>query len=229
MTYAPDTLTRTTEWTVRAACVGYLSLFEREDNTSLEKARTICATCPLRPRCLTDAMAEEGHSDEWRRAGVRGGLTPNERARLARRIRSAADGQTVPLTAEPQPHARNPHDVLEGRSIHLGGGHREWQGSMPVAVNGVSYTPRQLAWVVAHGEKPAGRLQKLCAHKGCIAAEHMKDPGPPVTGCGTRNGYLAHRRAGEDACQPCKDANASGDRRLQLTGSTKPLKEPCHA
>lgn len=229
MTYAPDTLTRSTEWTVRAACVGYLSLFDREDKDSLEKARAICATCPLRPQCLADAMREEGHADEWRRASVRGGLTPNERARLARRIRSAANGATVPLTAEPRTQVRDPHDVLEDRSIELGGGHVEWQGSLPVTVNGVLYTPRQLAWFVAHGEKPTGRLKKLCAHKGCIAAEHMKDPGPPLTGCGTRNGYLAHRRAKEDACQPCKDANASGDRRLQLTGSTKPLEESRHA
>jgi hypothetical protein len=26
--------------------------------------------------------------------------------------------------------------------------------------------------------------------------------------CGTVAGYRRHRKAGEDACQPCKDANA---------------------
>ncbi len=30
-------------------------------------------------------------------------------------------------------------------------------------------------------------------------------PGPAT--CGTRSGYVAHRKAGEDACRPCKDAN----------------------
>ena len=25
--------------------------------------------------------------------------------------------------------------------------------------------------------------------------------------CGTRNGYKAHRRRGEDACLPCRDAH----------------------
>ena len=30
---------------------------------------------------------------------------------------------------------------------------------------------------------------------------------------GTRAGYLAHRRAGQDACRPCKDAHAEYQRR----------------
>lgn len=182
MSYAPDTLARSTERAAKAACVGFLSLFDREDKVSLEQARTVCATCPIRPQCLTDAMREEGHVDEWRRAGVRGGLTPNERARLARRIRNAADGKTVPLTAEPAVQTRDSYDVLEGRSIRLGGGHREWKASSPVTVNGVAYTPRQLAWYVVHGEKSVGRLQQLCEHKGCIAAEHMRDRGRELPG-----------------------------------------------
>ncbi|MCZ4557930.1 hypothetical protein O4215_20425 [Rhodococcus maanshanensis] len=30
--------------------------------------------------------------------------------------------------------------------------------------------------------------------------------------CGTRNGYDKHRRDGEEACQPCKDAKAKWSR-----------------
>lgn len=41
-------------------------------------AKRICAQCPVRTECLTDALARgEQH-------GVRGGLTPNERRNLRR-------------------------------------------------------------------------------------------------------------------------------------------------
>lgn len=30
---------------------------------------------------------------------------------------------------------------------------------------------------------------------------------PNPAQCGTRSGYVAHRKAKEDACRPCKDAN----------------------
>jgi hypothetical protein len=33
-------------------------------------------------------------------------------------------------------------------------------------------------------------------------------PKPKTQNCGTPGGYSAHRRAGEDACQLCKDAKA---------------------
>jgi WhiB family transcriptional regulator, redox-sensing transcriptional regulator len=33
--------------------------------------------------------------------------------------------------------------------------------------------------------------------------------------CGTRWGYKQHQRAGETACEPCRDANAAASRRLR--------------
>lgn len=41
--------------------------------------------------------------------------------------------------------------------------------------------------------------------------------------CGTRRGYRKHRRNDEQACDPCRWANAAADRRLRTTGSTKKL------
>lgn len=183
-------------------------------------AKRICAGCPVRRACLAEALAEEGTARASHRHGVRGGCSPRERAAIAQQqLDATADETLAEVQAQQRPTAA---EVLADRSVDLGGGHREWRRSSPISVEGGSYTPRQLAWYVAHGEKPVGRLAQLCEHKGCIAAEHLRDEGLPPTGCGTRNGYLAHRRAGEDACRECKDANASGDRRLQLTGSTKP-------
>ena len=33
--------------------------------------------------------------------------------------------------------------------------------------------------------------------------------------CGTRSGYMAHRRQGESACDPCREANAIYSRKLR--------------
>lgn len=41
-----------------------------------------------------------------------------------------------------------------------------------------------------------------------------------VGGCGTRAGYLRHRRRGETPCEGCRAGNAAADRRYRLTGST---------
>lgn len=41
--------------------------------------------------------------------------------------------------------------------------------------------------------------------------------------CGTRQGYRAHKGRGEDACAPCRRANADADNRLRWTGTTKEL------
>lgn len=49
-----------------------------------------------------------------------------------------------------------------------------------------------------------------------------KGPRSPAK-CGTRPGYQKHRRVPEEACQPCKDANAAANRRLCDTGTTQEL------
>jgi hypothetical protein len=39
--------------------------------------------------------------------------------------------------------------------------------------------------------------------------------------CGTRSGYLRHRKNGEEACAACRQANTDADNRLRRTGTTK--------
>lgn len=46
-------------------------------------AKAICHTCPVRQQCLDWAMANE-HGTAWTRYGIYGGLTPDERAQLAK-------------------------------------------------------------------------------------------------------------------------------------------------
>ncbi|MFJ3258466.1 WhiB family transcriptional regulator [Streptomyces sp. NPDC086771] len=92
MSYAPDTMPRLESWADRAACRGYADIFlppHTERDAAPDRARQICAACPVQIECLDAAMEEEGSADQYRRAGVRGGLTPVERATLARRMRKA--------------------------------------------------------------------------------------------------------------------------------------------
>lgn len=71
------------EWTREAACLDdWKAWDEAETNPSL--AHQLCAACPVRDLCLSAALAEEGMVSARERAGVRGGLTPWERYRLAR-------------------------------------------------------------------------------------------------------------------------------------------------
>jgi WhiB family transcriptional regulator, redox-sensing transcriptional regulator len=54
-------------------------VFFPEPGESADKARSICAQCPVRADCLTDALARRDVA-----FGVRGGLSPVERRALIR-------------------------------------------------------------------------------------------------------------------------------------------------
>jgi hypothetical protein len=88
-------------WHQQALCreIGADAFFLPDDDTAgvsflsiYNAAKAVCVRCPVRPACLEDAMAREGHSDRHNRAGIWGGLTPNQRAALAacRRKEAAA-------------------------------------------------------------------------------------------------------------------------------------------
>lgn len=74
-------------WQDRAACRGIdADLFFGSDNESPQqrkareaKAKTICASCPVRAQCLDDALRNSI------RYGIWGGLNGEERARERRR------------------------------------------------------------------------------------------------------------------------------------------------
>ncbi|WP_037802657.1 WhiB family transcriptional regulator [Streptomyces sp. NRRL F-5135] len=71
-------------WQAGAACQGRGRLFDREDAAGMAAAQAVCGWCPVRTECLASALTEEGDAAEAERAGVRGGLTPAERAAPAR-------------------------------------------------------------------------------------------------------------------------------------------------
>lgn len=56
---------------------------------SAQRAKAVCARCPVRAACLEDAMQYEGEFGTGGRSGVWGGLTPDQRAALAAARRTA--------------------------------------------------------------------------------------------------------------------------------------------
>lgn len=78
-------------WRDAAACreIGAAYFFPPDDPDdeplySTNRARAICAHCPVRVPCLDDAMAREGTAGREARTGVWGGLSPGQRAAVAR-------------------------------------------------------------------------------------------------------------------------------------------------
>lgn len=87
-----DTVRR--DWRDRAACLTepLVRFFEDPlpeygppDEGALAYARSFCVRCPVRGQCLDAELREEGRAVEGRRFGVRGGMTPQQRASLYRR------------------------------------------------------------------------------------------------------------------------------------------------
>ncbi|MEU6206388.1 WhiB family transcriptional regulator [Micromonospora musae] len=69
-------------WHEDAACRDFLddTMFpERGDNPAAREAKRICAACPVRSKCLNDAL------DRVDEHGIRGGLDPQERRAIRKR------------------------------------------------------------------------------------------------------------------------------------------------
>lgn len=61
----------TAHWTRRALCLGSTANFFTDDPVEVEKAKAVCAGCPVRAECLEYGRHEPD--------GIWGGLTPQER------------------------------------------------------------------------------------------------------------------------------------------------------
>lgn len=85
------------DWRMRAACRGEDSeLFFPDSaaysNGTVAYAKTVCRRCPVSGKCLTAAI------DGREKAGIWGGLTPDERAKLHRRQQRRAAKPLPPVT-----------------------------------------------------------------------------------------------------------------------------------
>lgn len=82
MSRAPDTTEPASTWAQRGSCrTEDPELFFTESNA--DEAKAVCRHCPVRARCLTDALLTEGDAGPTSRYGIYGGFDPTERAGLA--------------------------------------------------------------------------------------------------------------------------------------------------
>ncbi|MFF8839606.1 WhiB family transcriptional regulator [Streptomyces sp. NPDC015130] len=65
-------------------------LFFLKTHAGRREALAVCAKCPVRERCLTEALAEEGGRNTGDRHGIRGGTTPTGRQKLHARTAKTA-------------------------------------------------------------------------------------------------------------------------------------------
>ncbi|MFE3657232.1 WhiB family transcriptional regulator [Streptomyces sp. NPDC059165] len=82
-------------WEENARCrtVGVAIFFPdgpgAQNQAGIREAKAVCAWCTVREPCLELALAREGDTDRFKRAGIWGGTTPRERAAIASRRRAA--------------------------------------------------------------------------------------------------------------------------------------------
>jgi hypothetical protein len=197
-------------------------MFPDSDKQRIKEARIICAGCPVRLPCLGDAI--RSGDDQW---GVRGGLTPEERRAVKKELNRRKAAQQAPESTPaetPKPAARKPYTDLRSlfddntkRIIH---GHLAWTGPSKPSFKGRAYNPKQVSFILDRGRTPVGRVLTTCSLSGCVLPAHIADDEERMQ-CGTRPGYLRHRRLGETPCDPCRQANTDDDNRLRRTGTTK--------
>jgi hypothetical protein len=210
---APDIHIATPTWRQQAACIGHRDdMFPDTNEAEIARAKKICAPCPVRDACLADALRIGDNN--W---GIRGGLKPCERRALAN------SGNTQrPPTAPPRPATLA--DAFLRRTSRTAEGHLVWHGAVHIKFDGARYTALQVAFIIGHGREPEGPVRRTC-NVECFRSDHLTDGiiRDSTAACGSRAGYLRHRKNGEKACGPCRRANSDADNRLRRTGTTKAL------
>ncbi len=194
-------------WLAKAACIGHADLMFPDNSTAGNaKAKQICRGCSVWRACLLDAL-DTGDNQH----GIRGGMRPDERRAVARKM-AAGDTATVTPPKPSKPRKPQPKTLAEAFRQHTRrtkDGHILWNGITRLQFQGRRYTAWQAAFIVGHGREPEGLVRSSCG-KECFRREHLTDAvlRDEAAECGTRAGYWRHRKHGEDACPPCKQANS---------------------
>jgi WhiB family redox-sensing transcriptional regulator len=74
-----------TSWRTKAACIGLVAeTFYPETDDEAQRAKDVCAVCPVQTACLEYALARREKEGVW------GGCTERERRRIIRQRRRTA-------------------------------------------------------------------------------------------------------------------------------------------
>lgn len=131
------------------------------------EAKDTCRACPVMRICLAWSLETR---QEW---GVWGGVDETKRRNLLRRHPHASTASLVKLALR-QPTLR---EIYEQRTAQQPDGHATWTGATNtvVRVDGIDYTPKQLAFTVGRGRRPEGVVTSECGVPDCYALGHLAD------------------------------------------------------
>jgi hypothetical protein len=136
------------------------------DTRALREARAICAGCPSRVPCLTNAYEQY---DQW---GIHAGLTHRQRNTYLKK----AGGNITRAVADALSDTRVLLKNLYWQHSEPRGRHRVWTDHRDiVTVRNVAYTISRLAWIALHGTDASGHVIRTCDVDGCIAEACLAD------------------------------------------------------
>ncbi|MFI5473147.1 WhiB family transcriptional regulator [Streptomyces cacaoi] len=172
----PDTLEPSGQWVLQAACAGANdAMFPDKNSLGNRHAKQVCNGCPVAMACLVEAL-RTGDNE----FGVRGGLRPDERRKIARRLkgnytdRQALD-KAVQRVLYPATAGRSLRDVWEERTYPMPGGHLGFRGGTSVSFQGRSYAVNWVSWQLDRGRQPQGSVRRVCEVAGCVLPLHLAD------------------------------------------------------
>ena len=220
-------------WLKFAACKADPdAMFPGTNDGEIEYAKDFCRQCPVIYRCRQLAL-ETG--EEY---GVWGGLSEKERRAMKRRAARQINLDEYTGTRPTRQKGGSLEDSWEANTLP-DGEHVLWTGPAVIyrPLPQTQVTPNRLSFYLDRERWPEGDCKRTCEVEGCVRPAHLNDqveragetglalrqPKREAAKCGTRGGYRRHRKNGEDACPPCKQANTDADNRLRRTGTTKAL------
>lgn len=175
----PDSA-RKTDWSADAVCKGADNdaWFPHPTNTlAVQAAKQDCFRCPVMFACAQTALTRRINDGVW--GGLsekqRNSITSQHRADTLHDIAVVRDAVLHALRDELNP-LRSLRDVWEERTHPLPGGHLGWRGeSSSISYRNVSYTPKQLAFLLDRGHKADGPVCRTCPVVECVNPRHLAD------------------------------------------------------
>lgn len=168
-------------WDHYAACRGQDDLMLSDNAADQREAKKLCTGCDVREQCLTAAQAEEGAAAAKERAGVRGGLSPQQRYSAYRRdVRSTRTDRKA--TGQAKGRRTLSAEEVEQLDAMLRAGKptSEIRAALDISTDTVGDHRRKLG---------------------------LPAPARPLKPCGTYAAYNRHTSRGETPCDRCRAAN----------------------
>lgn len=211
------------DWRIHAVCAGEDPNIWYDHATNVEAvrfAKAICESCPVQRECLSAAMRAEGSANALGRYGIWGGLTPQERARQARRasIEDPDDprhGTSTGFAAHRASGVPACRACMDARNAHWRTMH-----TAPAPIDDPD-DPRHGTTAGWHAHRRTGRAacepcKKAYREAGSVARKERADERhreaaarisrPDDARHGTHAGWQAERKYGVPHCDPCIEA-----------------------